>query len=148
MSRNKNIKVPGWAYYDNPVSTFGIIYADMLKSKQYQNLSCGGKQFLTTCIVNASTEKAKECLYNALKERYALLDEKKTEQDIRSEVYDKNRKYFVFPKCQYEQYGYSKGDSGKYFKELKEKGFIRTKQDGKTNRKVNIYEFITDWKKQ
>lgn len=146
-SRSKR-SAPSWAYEDNPFSKFGMIYADMLKSKKYQELSCSTRQFLTVCIVHSSTEKAKECLYNALNERYTLLGTPKNEHDLNLETYDENKKLFVFPKKHYEEYGYTKAYVYKCFKELQDKGFLKIMQNGKNSKKVNIYEFSTEWKKK
>lgn len=144
----KRSSAPIWAYEDNPYSPFGMIYADMLKSKKYQGLSCSAKQFLTVCMVHSNTEKAKECLYNALRERYNALNPNVDDYQIKQEVYDKGKGLFVFPKKQYEEYGYTKGYIAKLLKELKDNGFIGVKQYGKNAYKVNIYYFSTEWKKQ
>lgn len=147
MSRKKHKYAPDWAYEDNPLSKFGMIYVDYLKSRQYQALSCGARQFLTVCIVNASSEKAKECLFNALADYYRALGIEKSKEDLNREVYE-NSPLFVIPKAQYEQYGYTKSYVYKYLKELKEHGFIKDRFNGKNSRKVNVYEFSTEWKKK
>lgn len=147
MNKNKK-QAPKWAYEDNPYSKFGMIYDDMLKAKAYQSLSVASRQLLTVLIVHASTEIAKECLFNAIKERNALLGEDTHPHNISSEVYAQDRKMFVFPKEHYEKYGYTKGYVYKYLKELKEYGFIKVVQCGKNAKKVNIYEFDTKWKRQ
>lgn len=148
MGHNKKHKsIPIWAYDDNPLSTFGMIYTDQLKSKKFWGtLSCSSRLFYLVCVAHSSTKECKECLYNALKERYELLGTPLNECDLNTRVYDNHKKMFVFPKKHYEEYGYTKAYAYKCFKELEEKGFIKKVQEGKRNRKVNIYEFSKEWK--
>ena len=148
MGRKKSARTPpNWAYEDNPFSTFGMIYADMLKSPKYQALSCSAKQFLTVCIVQSNTKESQECLFNALKERYESLGEPKSDFDLNVMVHDHIQGLFVFPKVQYEKFGYGSKYTFKCFQALKDAGFITVFQEGKTNRNVNIYQFSTKWKK-
>lgn len=146
--KSKKRTAPEWAYEDNPFSTFGMIYTDLLKSKQYQSLSCATKLFFIVCIAHSRTQEGQECLYNALKERYTKLGIKKSEFDLNKEVHDEEYKKFVFPKKHYEKYGYSKAYVCKCFAELKKQGFIKVVQCGKAAIRVNIYEFSTEWKRK
>ena len=146
MQSRKRNGAPDWAYYKHPFSKFGMIYADMLKSKPYRELSCSARQFLTVCIAHSSTEIAKECLYNALDERYRSIGKPKEKIDLNAEVYNNDKMLFIFPKKHYEEYGYTKQYVQKCFKELNEKGFIKTVQIGNVHR-VSIYQFSAEWKK-
>lgn len=147
MSKKSYRDPPSWAYEDNIKSKFGIIYDDLLKSKKFRSLSLAAQRFYITLVVHSSTEKAKECLYNALSETYELMGEGKSTFDIKAEVYDERKKLFVFPKKQYEEYGYTKAYTSKYLNELTERGFISVWRSGKHQRKVSIYEFSSKWKK-
>lgn len=143
----KQTKIPNWAYYDNPKSRFGMIYADMLKSEQYQRLSVASRQLLTVIIVHSNTDIAKECLFNAYTQRKIELGQNADPHNVWTELRDINNNYFVFPKKQYEIYGYTKSYTSKYLKELKDNGFISVLQNGKTSRQVSIYKFDTKWKR-
>ena len=147
MSKQKT--APRWAYYDNPYSKFGIIYADMLKSEPYKALPPKAKNVLTACIVHSSVEIQKECLYNTLKEYYTALGKDINEFDLNREVYNTDRKLFVFPHEQYKAYGFkTPSEVSYYIKILKEAGFIRVVWQRTNAKKPNVYEFDTKWKRK
>lgn len=147
MSKPKRT-APRWAFEDNPNSKFGMIYADYLKSEKVSQLPPKCFKVLICCIVNASTERGKECLYNTLKEYYSYLG-KENEFDLNNDVYAKDRGLFVFPKKQYEEYGFTKpSEVSRYIKMLKEEGFIRVVWQRTSPKKPNIYEFSTEWKRK
>lgn len=138
--------IPPWTYEDNPFSRYGIICTDMLKSPQFQALSNPAKILYFTMTAHARDEKAIECLYKTISDLDALLGLNTPQIDIDRAVYQSEYKYFVFPKKQYERYGYDKRTVNKYKDELLQAGFISDPVRQASRRRVNIYEFSTNWK--
>ena len=150
MSRNKKgSRLPPWLYEDNPVSSFGLVTSDLLKSKQFQGLSNPAKHLLIVLIVHARTREGQQCCFNALKEYFMGLGAK--EDGARfdaSNLVHTEGKAFVFPAKHYKGYGFEKRTVCKYMSELKEKGFVEVKLCGKNQYKPNIYLFSEKWKKK
>lgn len=145
MGRAKK-ELPEWSYEDNPFSRFARVTDDLIKSKKFRALGKSVQMFYIACMTHAKTEKAQECLYNALKERHELLGNPLSEFDLNRMVHDEQGLMFVFPKKHYEEYGYSPAYAAKNFKSLVDNGFLEVVQHGKQNKKVNIYKFSKKWK--
>ena len=145
MGRGKR-GIPPWSYEDNPYSRFGIVCTDLLKSPQFQALSNPAKVLYLTMTAHARDEKAIECLHNAIMDLDALLGLKTPKVDIDRTVYQSDYKYFVFPLKQYALYGYDRKTVNKYKNELVEAGFIEEAVKQVRLKRVNIYEFSTNWK--
>jgi hypothetical protein len=130
MSRSKKPK------YKDPYASigdrdyFGTLYDGMCRSKAYQSLSIGAKQFYTLCRVQAKSTHGKSCLYKH-SEEYGITY---TEHD------------FVFPASHLNMYGVDRSNASRYFKELEAAGFIDKKEKNKHIKKVNVYSFSNRWK--
>lgn len=109
---------------------FGTLYDGMCTSKAYIELSIGAKQFYTLCRVQAQSARGKACLYKHAEE-FGI---------------SYNDHCFVFPSSHLEKYGYDRSNAVKYFNELVAAGFIKKLERNKHLKKVNVYEFIEDWK--
>lgn len=110
--------------------TYGYLYSSLLKSSAFQNLSIGARLFYVTLRVHAKTSECRRCLSEHAKEE--------------NEFYP--NQYFVFPASHEAYYGYKRQNCTKYFKELKEAGFIRVVEQNKHRQKVNVYSFHNAWK--
>lgn len=109
---------------------FGTIFDGMCRSKAYQSLSIGAKQFYTLCRVQAKSTHGRRCLYNHGEEF--------------NDTYSEND--FVFPAKHLELYGVHRANAFKYFRELEKAGFIDKKEKNKHMWKVNVYSFSKRWK--
>ena len=149
MAKKKSSRLPPWLYEDNPVSSFGIITADLLRSKQYQSLSNTAKHLLVVLIAHAKTREAQQCCFNALQE-YLIA----TGSGADSARYDASYlvhtegRAFVFPPKHYREYGFERRTVCKYMAELKDGGFVEVKFSGKNQYSVNVYLFSEKWKKK
>ena len=144
-SKQKSREPPKYAYYDNPVSSFGMVYADLLRCKQYQRLHPAAKALYTVCMAHAATKESQTCLYERLNSINAVFGNW-TEFDIKQMCRNNRSGLFVFPEKQYQKYGYTHGSFNKYMKELIENGFVRRKYSGKNQHEVTVYEFDSKFK--
>lgn len=119
-----------YASLDADDRTFTRIYPGMIKSQAYQNLSLGAKHFYVLCRCQAASKEGRQVLFNHGRE-YGIR-------------YDEND--FVFPASHLEKFGIRRENSWRYFKELKEGGFIEKKEGNKPLKRVNVYSFSTRWK--
>ena len=131
MGRNKKSN-----YHDVNASIgnkdfFGTIYDGMLKSKEYQSLSIGAKQFYTLCRVQSQSPQGTSCLY---------------QHNIKYNRNYEKSKDFVFPASHLLAYGIKRQNALKYFKELEAAGFIITKERNQKQKIVNVYSFSDKWK--
>lgn len=111
---------------------YGTLFNSMCKSKAYQSLSLGAKQFYSICRVQARSEHGR---------RYLTQHAKETNANYSTD------RYFVFPASHLSKYGYDRRNSTKYFHELEEAGFIKTVEQNKHTRKQpNVYCFSDKWK--
>lgn len=130
MSRSKKPKYKDLYASVGDKDFFGTIYDGMCKSKKYQALSIGAKQFYTLCRVQAKSSHGTSCLYK----HGAELGITYTEHD------------FVFPASHLKMYGFDRSNASRYFKELIAAGFINIKESNKHMKKVNVYSFSNRWK--
>lgn len=138
--------LPSWLHEDNPFSNYGALSVDLLKSPQYQSLSCAARQMLCVMIAHAHDEGAIKSLYNAILELDGLLGLETPKTDIENAIYGSSYRYFVLPAKQVSRYGYSSAYSFKLRQELERKGFIETMVRQKRIKRVNIFAFSTNWK--
>lgn len=109
---------------------YGTIYESMLKSKQFQSLSNPAKLLYIYCRTQQRTKSGRACLFNHSEEEGHAYPES----------------CFVFPAKQQEEYGLTRTNTSRYFKELMDKGFIRLYEGNKHRKKVNVYQFSSKWK--
>lgn len=109
---------------------FGTLFDSMCRSKAYQSLSIGAKQFYTLCRVQAKSKQGLSCLYKH-----------GNEYNIQ---YSEND--FVFPASHLAIYGVNRSNANRYFNELIARGFIDKKEKNKSIKKVNVYSFSNRWK--
>lgn len=129
MSRKKKFDLDATASCGNK-DYFGTMYDGMCKHEAYKSLPIGARQFYVLCRVEAMSQ-GKACLF------------KHAQQSGR----EYGRDCFVFPATHLEAYGVSRGNAHKLFKQLVDAGFIKVIEDNSKRRDVNVYEFVTDWKK-
>lgn len=145
MSRSKKARTPPTCfYYDNPYSSFGMIYTDLLKSRPFQELSPTARNLYIICVAHAQTEESKTCLYNRLTEINKSLCKGMSDEEIKKDVWTGEK--FVFPKCQYTKYGFSSPNFSKYMLQLQESGFIKTVYGGRNQYAANVFQFSDKWK--
>ncbi len=134
MSRKKSFKPDYNACLGiNDHENFGTFYESMAKSEAFKNLSNPAKQLYVLCRVQQKSSKGRSCLHEyARKEGIARFPDS----------------CFVFPAKQQEEYGLTRTNTARYFKELMESGFIGLYQGNKHRYKINIYRFISDWKQK
>lgn len=113
---------------------FGMIYASLIKSKAFKQLSGPAKQLYITLRVHANTKECRSCMYkHAESEGFEGMHYPET--------------CFVFPGKQAALYGWSdRGNTRKYMKELQRAGFIKKYEDNGHRWLVTIYQFSGDWK--
>lgn len=149
MSKKKKRQgAPNWAVYDNPMSNYGFIYCDLLKSKQFQQLTAAPKAFLLTCFVSARDPKNYGCLIKHYQEKNRALnpDDGYAIYADDSMLKDWRQGYFVFSSKQLAEYGYSSQQACNYFRVLEQAGFIDKVEANQIRMKVNVYRFSTRWK--
>lgn len=109
---------------------FGTVFDGMCRSRAYQSLSIGARQFYTLCRVQSRSEHGKACLYKHASEN--------------GTTYSEND--FVFPAKHLDYYGVKRSNATRYFKELTAAGFIERKEQNKHMKRVNVYSFSRRWK--
>lgn len=130
MSKKKKIQfVDTKASFGNK-DYFGTVFVGMLKHSAYKKLSLAQKQFYSYCRVQSRSSEGQACLYNFSKESGI--------------IYSKD--CFVFPASHMKQYGIDRGNGSKLLKQLEAAGFIRTVENNKHRKKINVYEFSDEWK--
>lgn len=148
-------KAPEYAYYDNPLSRYGMISDDLNRSPPYRALSNAARSLYVDCTTFAETDAAKEILFNRLQEINAQCQYGWSDEEIKNGmVYPRKTGtgkgirsgLFVFPKKYYEQYGYTKSGFCKYMRQLIKSGFIKIRWDGGNQYAVNVYQFDTAFK--
>ncbi len=140
-------KLPEYSYDDNGFSAFGFVSADLMKSKQFQNLSPPARLLYITCIAHRNEEKARECLSLRLSEINEQCGCGWSTSEIKRLSNDPKGEYFVFPACQYQEYGFKYGWFSKYMSELIDAGFICRKWGGRNQYTVTVYSFDKRWKR-
>ena len=140
MGRRVNKSKPDYfASRDASDHNWGRIYEGMVKSSAYQKLSLGARHFFTICRIQANTSSAKRTLYNHCGRRSIYEDGGQNKIHILEN-------YFVFPASHLNEYGYDRSNASKYFKELKEAGFIDIIESNQHRHQVNVYAFSNRWK--
>lgn len=117
-------------YGRNNHENFGTVYESMVKSEMFQRLSAPAKLLYILCRVQHRSGEGKACLYKHSEEEGV--------------IYPEN--CFVFPAKQQKEYGLTRTNSSRYFKELIEAGFLENYENNKFRRKVNVYCFSSKWK--
>lgn len=133
IGRKKRTKADPTAtmrYGDN----FGMIYASLVRSEAFADLSGAARQLYMILRVHAQTKECKACMYkHAEAEGYEGMHYPET--------------CFVFPGKQAALYGYhDKANVARTMKELQRAGFIKKYEDNSHRWKVTIYQFSGDWK--
>jgi len=157
MKKKRVKQIPRYLYYDDPWANFSMVTDNLLRAKQFQELSAAAKNFYVICCTHKKTAQQSQCLYMALKEYYQTIGEEKPDIEISYEAGTCKKSYresdkFVIPQSHLAEYGISPQYASKLKKELIAKGFIRIFANGKHkhnayDKRVTIYEFINDWKK-
>ncbi len=113
---------------------FGMIYASLLKSNAFNELTLPAQLLYVTLRVHANTKECRACMY------------KHAEAEGHENMYYPET-CFVFPGKQAALYGYhDRANVARYLKELQRAGFIKKYEDNKHRWKVTIYQFSGDWK--
>lgn len=164
---SKKKEIPAYLYHDDCFGNFAMVTADLFASPQFQSLSYAAQTFYLLCAAHKQTPEQKQCLYQSLKEYYALLGEEIPDIDLQMMAGTAPRAkvrstYFVIPQSQMEQYGYKPAYASKLKRELIDKHFIKVFANEKKHsasdsrvqggnrdfsKRVTIYQFISDWKK-
>lgn len=130
MSRSKKSKYKDLYASTDDKDFFGTIYDGMCRSKAYQALNIGARQFYTLCRVQAKSTHGKSCLYQHGNE----FGVEYTEND------------FVFPAKHLAMYGIDRSNANHLFEELEAAGFIDVKEKNSHRKRVNVYSFSKRWK--
>ncbi|MCR4751655.1 MAG: hypothetical protein K5852_05095 [Eubacterium sp.] len=159
MGRNK--PVPKYLYGNGDDLHFVMVTANLLQSEGFQELSRPAQLFYLICCAHKNTEMQRQCLYKTLEEYFNLLDDPKSEYDLKllsGQIKNRpdDKMYFVFPASHLKLYGITPQYASKYKRELIEHGFIRVVGNEKGKRcpnqdfskRITIYAFNTGWKKQ
>ena len=110
---------------------FGRMYASVMKSDKYKNLSLGARNLYACCRAHAATKESRQCLFKHGKES--------------GNKYIVGRD-FVFPAAQLENYGIERANASRWFDELERAGFIERRERNKNMCRVNVYSFSARWR--
>lgn len=144
MSGKKNKGPRPFDYVRNPKTNYGTMPVDILKSKEFQSLSCAARLFYCVLRAHVHSQHNLECLYCTVQELDKRMRYETPMTDIREAVY--SFQYFVLPAVQGEAYGYSPQYSHKLRAELERAGFIETVVQQRHVKRCNIYAFSTNFK--
>lgn len=136
--------LPEWLVI-NRKSSYAPLPADLLQSKQFQELSRPAANLYLVLLAHARTRENCECLYNAIRECDAFLGLHTPNTDIMDAIYASDFRFFTFPAKHAEKYGFSPALAWKYRQELLSKGFIHCLVRRKHAKRVSIYCFSSRW---
>lgn len=148
MARQRPRTPPSFAFEDNPSSKFGIIYADLLKSQRFRELSGSAKVLYVCMSAHAHTRESLECLYNTISELDRVMKLNSSPEQIREAVYQRDYQYFVFPARHYQGYGFDRKTFWKLKEELLRAGFIEEIVKQSHLRRVTVFGFSANWKRK
>lgn len=131
MAKKRIYKADAFAAI-NPKQNYGTVYADTLKSAEFNALSIAAQNLWLKLRAHAKDNEAKRALYAFCKE---------------FNIGNVSDNCFIFTTTQAAEYGFSAPYKSRCLKELEKAGFIKTMLNNYKIRRANLYAFSDNWKK-